>query len=323
VAFLTRWVTDERKLPSAERLLRRPCPGFHPQIYAYAHAGTYDTALINPLAHFIRSGRPDGPWRHDVITPTSPSRLQQERSIPAAALHAHFHYPELAQDLFRKIAPRGPRCDLLLSTDDGDKARKLRDAASGYGRGEVRIRVVPNRGRDIGAFLTGFADDIVTRYQIIGHAHGKRSLHAGGTDPFFGERWREFLWQNLIGDLHPMMDIVLARMADDETLGIVFPEDPYLRGWDDNRATAEGLAARMGMMSPLPPYIDFPAGTMFWARTAALKPLFDLGLGWEDYPREPAAQDGTILNAIERLLPSVVRHAGYRFATTHVSGVTR
>jgi lipopolysaccharide biosynthesis protein len=79
----------------------------------------------------------------------------------------------------------------------------------------------------------------------------------------------------------------------------------------------------MGMMSPLPPYIDFPAGTMFWARTAALKPLFDLGLGGEDYPREPAAQDGTILNAIERLLPSVVRHAGYRFATTHVSGVTR
>jgi lipopolysaccharide biosynthesis protein len=53
-----------------------------------------------------------------------------------------------------------------------------------------------------------------------------------------------------------------------------------------------------------------------------LKPLFDLRLGWEDYPREPAANDGTILNAIERLLPFVVRHAGYRFATTHVSGVT-
>jgi lipopolysaccharide biosynthesis protein len=210
-----------------------------------------------------------------------------------------------------------------LSTDDGDKARKLRDAASGYGRGEVRIRVVPNRGRDIGAFLTGFADDIVTRYQIVGHVHGKRSLHAGGTDPFFGERWREFLWQNLIGDLHPMMDLILARFAGDERLGIVFPDDPYLHDWDGNRSTAEELAARMGMTNPLPPYFDFPVGTMFWARTAALKPLFDLKLGWDDYPREPAANDGTILNAIERLLPFAAGHAGYRFAATHVAGVTR
>ena len=323
VAFLTGWVTHKSKLPDWDRVLRRPCPGFHPHIYAHAHSEAYDTAVINPLAHFIRSGRPDGPWWHDVITPASPLGSLEQRSVPLAALHAHFHYPELAQDLFRRIAPRGPRCDLLLSTDDGDKARKLRDAASGYGRGEVRIRVVPNRGRDIGAFLTGFADDIVTRYQIVGHVHGKRSLHAGGTDPFFGERWREFLWQNLIGDLHPMMDLILARFAGDERLGIVFPDDPYLHDWDGNRSTAEELAARMGMTNPLPPYFDFPAGTMFWARTAALQPLFDLKLSWDDYPREPAANDGTILNAIERLLPFAAGHAGYRFAATHVAGFTR
>jgi hypothetical protein len=323
-AFLTGWVTHESDLPSSKRLLKRPCPGFHPQIYAHARAGSYDTAVINPLAHFIRSGRPNGPWRHDVITPPSPSRSQEERGIPTAALHAHFHYPELAEDLLRKIAPRGPRCDLLLSTDDARKAEIVRGAAARYRRGEVQLRIVPNRGRDIGAFLTGFGDDIVARYVLIGHVHGKRSLHAGGEpDPFFGERWREFLWQNLIGDRHPMMDVVLARLAGDEALGIVFPDDPYLHGWDDNRPAAEGLAGRMGMTDPLPPYFDFPAGTMFWARTAALKPLFDLRLGWEDYPREPAANDGTILNAIERLLPFVARDAGYRFATTHVSGVTR
>jgi len=323
VAFLTGWVAHQSKLPDWDRVLRRPCPGFHPHIYAHAHAAAYDATVINPLAHFIRSGRPDGPWRHDVITPASPLGSLEERSVPPAALHAHFHYPELAQDLFRRIAARGPRCDLLLSTDHADKAEKLRDAASAYRRGEVRVCVVPNRGRDIGAFLTGFGEEIVARYEIIGHVHGKRSLHAGGSDPFFGERWREFLWQNLLGDQHPMMDIVLARLASDERLGIVFPDDPYLHDWDCNRATAEELAGRMGMAEPLPPYFDFPLGTMFWARTAALKPLLALGLRWEDYPREPAANDGTILNAIERLLPFVAGHAGYRFATTHVPGVTR
>jgi len=323
VAFLEQWSTHESKLPSAGLVLRRPCPGFHPQIYAHAHAGTYDTTVVNPLAHFIRSGRPDGPWRHDVITPVSAPRAPEQDNVPPAALHAHFHYPELAHDVVRRIATRGARCDLLLSTDEVGKVEVLRAAASGYGRGEVKIRMVPNRGRDIGAFLTGFGDEIVDRYEIIGHVHGKRSLHGGGLDPFFGERWREFLWQNLIGGLDRSMDVVLARLADDAKLGLVFPEDPYLHGWDVNRPAAEELAARMGMAEPLPPYFDFPTGTMFWARTAALKPLFALGLRWEDYPREPAPNDGTVLNAIERLLPLVALHGGYRFATTHVPGVTR
>jgi hypothetical protein len=323
VAFLEQWSSHESRLPSAGLVLRRPCPGFHPQIYAHAHAGAYDTTVINPLAHFIRSGRPDGPWRHDVIIPTSAARAPGGHDVPPAALHAHFHYPELAQDLVRRIAPHGARCDLLLSTDEARKVNVLREATSGYRRGEVKTRIVPNRGRDIGAFLTGFGDEIVARYEIIGHVHGKRSLHGGGLDPFFGERWREFLWQNLIGGRDRSMDVVLAHLAADARLGLVFPEDPYLHAWDGNGPAAEKLAARMGMTDPLAPYFDFPTGTMFWARTAALKPLFALGLGWEDYPREPAANDGTILNAIERLLPFVAGHAGYRFATTHVPGVTR
>ncbi len=76
-------------------------------------------------------------------------------------------------------------------------------------------------------------------------------------------------------------------------------------------------------LEPLPPFFDFPIGTMFWARTSALGPLLALGLDWNDYPAEPVPVDGTILHAIERLLPFAARHAGYRYATTHVPGCTR
>jgi lipopolysaccharide biosynthesis protein len=76
------------------------------------------------------------------------------------------------------------------------------------------------------------------------------------------------------------------------------------------------------MHDPLPPFLDFPVGTMFWARSSALAPLLELGLTWDSYPKEPAPIDGTVLHAIERLLPSVVQHAGFRYATTHVPGVT-
>jgi hypothetical protein len=324
VDFVTRWVYEDETLSTREYVFRRPCAGFHPQIYAHAHSAVYDTAMVNPLAHFIRSGRPDGPWSHDVITPASTIRSPEGRDIPRTALHAHFHFPELAEDFFRKISASGGSCDLLLSTDHAGKADVLRDAASRYWRGEVQTRVVRNRGRNIGAFLTGFGKDIASRYEIVGHVHSKRSLHGGGGfDPYFGERWREFIWQNLLGGQYPMMDIVTGHLAADNKLGIVFPEDPYLHHWDANRPIAERLAARMGISEPLPPFLDFPVGAMFWARTAALKPLFDLKLDWEDYPQEPVGTDGTILNAIERLLPFIARQAGYRFATTYVPGVTR
>ena len=319
--FVTRW-TLAGPIVGVESFVRRPCPGFHPHIYAHAHAGSYDATAINPLAHFIRSGKPEGPWRHDVIVPTSP-RPALHGAPPRAALHAHFHYPEPAEDFVRKLAVNEVRCDLFLTTDESGKAQLLHEATSHYRRGDVHIRVLPNRGRDIGAFLAAFGEDIATRYALVGHLHGKRSVTAGGrNDPGLGERWREFLWQNLLGDRHPMMDIVIERLAADETLGLVFADDPHLVEWNTNREIGERLAARMEITAPLPPFFDFPIGTMFWARTNALMPLLDLKLGWDDYPPEPIPYDGTILHALERLLPFVARHAGYRFATTHVAGVS-
>ena len=58
-------------------------------------------------------------------------------------------------------------------------------------------------------------------------------------------------------------------------------------------------------------------------RPPALAPLFDLGLQWSDYPPEPVPIDGTMLHAIERLLPVICTNQGFSFETTHVPGVGR
>jgi glycosyltransferase involved in cell wall biosynthesis len=314
--FLLRWaaVGTSRK-PAANFHFRRPCAGFHPQIYAHENSGRYDAANINPLAHFIRSGKPDGPWCHEVIRPSG-NRAATEAEF-RTGLHVHFYYPELATDLLRRLYCNHSRCDLLLTTDTRAKANCLRSAATGYPRGEVVVRLVPNRGRDIGAFLTAFGDALA-HYDVVGHMHSKRSTF----DPVLGETWREFLWQNLLGDLYPMMDIILDRFAADDGLGIIFAADPHLCDWDDNEEIATALAKKMEIEQPLPPFFEFPNGTMFWARAVALKPLFDLRLGWDEYPDEPAPYDGTILHALERLLPFAVRRESYRFASTHVPGIT-
>jgi glycosyltransferase involved in cell wall biosynthesis len=303
--------------PTVNFYYRRPCPGFHPQIYAYENRDRYDATRVNPLAQFIRSGEPEGPWTHQVIGPGGGDRPAADLKV---ALHVHFHYPELCAELLEMLAWNRTSCDLLLTTNTRRKMWALKRATTSYKGGRVDIAMVPNRGRDIGAFLSGIDPVAVAKYDVIGHLHSKRSLFLN--DRFVGERWRKFIWRNLVGHHQPMMDIILDYLIRDSRLGLVFPDDPHLSDWDHNLDMARKLARRIGMTQPLQPFFNFPIGTMFWARREAVEPLFKLGLTWDEYPQEPAPIDGTILHALERILPFVAQHAGYRYATTHIPAVT-
>jgi lipopolysaccharide biosynthesis protein len=233
-------------------------------------------------------------------------------------VHGHFHYPELLPDLIHRLRLNRSEVDLLLTTTSEAAANIISGILSELNFGRAKIVTVPNRGRDIGPMLTALSAEL-NGYDVVAHLHGKRSPHA---QTGVGERWRAFLWENLVGGRHAMMDVVLAAFAANRNLGLVFPEDAHLSDWDSNRDIAEGLARRMGLPGIFPNHFDFPLGTMFWARPAALRRLFDLELGWDDYPEEPLPIDGTVLHAVERLLPFVAADAGFHYATTYVDGVT-
>jgi lipopolysaccharide biosynthesis protein len=193
----------------------------------------------------------------------------------------------------------------------------------GYIRGKVVIRVVPNHGRDVGALLTGLATEL-DDYDLIGHIHSQPNECSSGkrAGNNRGDTWREFLWQNLVGGIYPMMDRILAAFEQEEHLGLVFPSDPYLIGWEGTSACAAELAQNLGWSGPLPEHLDFPFGNMFWLRRAALQPLLDLGLTWDRYPDESLSKDATLLYALERLTPVACRVAGLQSAVTHLPGVT-
>jgi glycosyltransferase involved in cell wall biosynthesis len=309
-----------QRAPNAGTYLRRPCAGFNPLIYACENLHYDAETRQDPLAHLLRSGKPAGPWSHPVIRPSDSSDTSTVDEL-RVVLHGHFHYPELLPNLFDRLKLNRTRCDVFLTTTTAEKVKQLRLAARTYASGKVEVLRIPNRGRDIGAFLTELRSRVSVGYDVVGHIHGKRTQLIA--DAQIGERWREFLWGNLIGSKDPMMDIIIQRFARDKGLGLVFADDPNLISWGQNREIAEHLMKCMGLNELLPPHFDFPVGTMFWARPAALKPLFDLGLGWDDYPAEPLPYDGTMLHAIERLLPFVVRSRGYTYATTHVPNLTR
>ncbi len=275
-----------------------------------------DLETRNPLAHFIEQGRPSGPWLIPLIR-SSAETLAATRL--RTALHVHAFYPELIEELLEGLAGNLSRCDLFLTSSREEDLAQLGTILASYGRGKVEVCVVPNRGRDIGPFLTQF-EWPNTKYDLVGHLHCKKTAHLNAE---VGEIWRHFLWWNLVGNGLPMMDVIARKFEVDEGLGLVFPDDPHVVGWWNNKKHAEDLANQMRLTVDLPQAFEFPVGTMFWCRPSALRPLFELGLAWEDYPAEPLPNDGTILHAIERLLPFVALNEGYRVAATNVPGVTR
>lgn len=308
----------------ANQYCRRPALGFVPQTYADHHPELEGLPHPNPLAHWVRSGKPAGPWTHPVLVPDPERPATGQGGALRAALHIHLHYPELAREMLAGVAANASRLDLFVSTTSDPKAEELRRTFAAYDRGSVVVEACPNRGRDIGPMLTRFAGAL-QGYDVFGHIHGKRSLALTGVGLSLdlGTRWHTFLMEHLVGGRFAMADLILARFAASDRLGLVFPEDPNLTGWSLDREIARDLARRMDPAMEIPPSIDFPIGTMFWARPAALKPLFDLGLGWDDYPEEPVPIDGTMLHALERLFPVIAARAGFTITTTHVPGVTR
>lgn len=308
-AYVRSWATgvDQRK----------PCPGFHPGIYRDKHPSL--PKHRDPFAHFIESGEPRGAWLCDVIVPSIPKKTGIQQ--PLTALHIHAYYPELVADILERLKGQDITLDIFVSVPSQMAGDTVSDLLERFGWTAASLDVVPNRGRDIGPLLTQYRRLLYDNYEFVGHVHTKKS--ADVKDESVGQRWLHFLLENLIGGRHSMATCILNRMAEDDKIGLVFPDEPFIVGWGDNKGQAETLSKSLGIAELPDTHLWFPVGTMFWARTAALAPLFELDLDWGDYPEEPVPYDGTMLHALERIIPSVAEATGFRFELTNVPEVTR
>ncbi|MGY4643127.1 rhamnan synthesis F family protein [Cellulomonas sp. URHB0016] len=308
-----------RARPRAGLIARRPTEGFNPLVYAERAPGYDPDRDGDPFADYLRKGEPAGPWRRQVIRPRQ-SPVPAPDPVPRVLVHGHFHYPDLAADLLERLAGNETPVALVLTTTSASKVDRLSRGLERSGLARWDVRLVPNRGRDLAPLFTQLGADELNEYDLVLHVHGKKSPHVESAT---ADRWRTFLWENLVGGQAPMLDEICAAFAADPTLGLVSPEDPHLNDWDLNRSAAESLVARLGLTTTLPNHFDFPMGSMFWARPQALRPALEAKLTWDEYPEEPVPIDGTMLHALERILPFVVEEAGYTYAKTVVPGVTR
>ena len=216
------------------------------------------------------------------------------------AIQAHIFYPDLLDEMASYCANMPYAFDALISVVDKNLQDKALAAFEKIPTAEkVIVRIVPNRGRDVAPLLAGFGD-LMPEYDFFAHIHSKKSLYTGSEQ----QNWRKYLFDALLGSPARIRKIFRA-FVDNAKVGVIYPRPadnvPYAAfTWMSNRAVGMHLLERAGIAPNKTEYFDFPAGTMFWARTQALRKIFALNLKFDDFPPEQSQNDGTIAHAFER-----------------------
>jgi FMN phosphatase YigB (HAD superfamily) len=224
---------------------------------------------------------------------------------------AHIFYPDLIDEFADYLARIPVPFVLLVSViDDSARVRALARFASLGNVSELHVRIVPNRGRDIAPLLVTYREEILA-LDVIGHIHTKKSLYTGSEQ----QDWRHYLLDTLLGDSQRIARY-LGLFQANTRLGMLYPESyagvpGWAHTWLSNLQACRELGQRLDIAIEAGRYIDFPAGSMFWARVEALQPLYALPLRIEDFPEEHGQTDGTLQHAVERMLVAVVRRQGH------------
>ncbi len=163
---------------------------------------------------------------------------------------------------------------------------------------DYHLLAVENRGRDVLPFLKIMKSVIEEGFEYFVKVHTKRSKHRED-----GDKWRSDLYSKLITPL--AIDNAMNIFKDQDKVGIIGPEGhivPMNFYWGSNAENVEKLCYRMGIKLDDIRDLNFVAGTMFFARIDALKPLMSLGLTDDDFDLENGQVDGTVAHAIERII---------------------
>jgi O-antigen biosynthesis protein len=237
-----------------------------------------------------------------------PKSIELQTGSPRIGVVLHLFYVDLAAEIASYLANVPLPFDLLISTDTEKKKMEIVNHPLWKLAAHAEIHVVPNRGRDMAPKLVTFSGKY-KNYDLLLFIHSKQSLY----NSVLAE-WRHVIFSQLLGT-RGIVESVLGLFNAFPKLGIVAPShfEPILFAvnWTSNWQGANRLAKRMGMcIDPKAP-MDFPSGSMFWARPQALAPLLGLNLKYEDFEPEANQTDGALGHQLERLFYFACEKAGY------------
>ncbi|WP_426688362.1 glycoside hydrolase family 99-like domain-containing protein [Rhodanobacter ginsengiterrae] len=260
---------------------------------------------------------PDSRLGHAWLEATRAALQPAPSPDPRPCAVIHIWYPELLDELVAALRQSGVDWRVVITTAD-EREHAVRAQARQLGL-DAEIEVFENRGRDILPFLhvaNRLLDEGVTTVLKL---HGKRSSHRQD-----GEIWRRELLDRLLAPERASR--IVAAFRDDARLGLVHAEghlQPLDYYWGANQDNLDYLTRRLGIAAPQVQSDNFIAGSMFWLRPAALRPLLDAHLESAGFEAEAGQLDGTLAHAVERVFCLAARHGGFVAASaTNLLGMS-
>lgn len=230
-----------------------------------------------------------------------------------SAIFVHMYYEETVDDCFSFIKKTGNVCDIYITTSNHKLKAVLELKIHEEGINNCKIRLIENRGRDI-ASLVIYNRHLISKYKYFCFVHDKRSNHLNNMES--GMRWLWTLWENTLASPEYVCQII-DLLDSNERLGILSVPEPFWgefvsvvgNAWNDSYKDVIALIKKLKSDCVIsyekPPIM---IGTAFWAKTDALKPLFEYNFTPDDFPEEGV---GALSYAVERIFPYIAQSQGY------------
>lgn len=234
-----------------------------------------------------------------------------------AAVFIHLFYEDLIEDCIPYIREASQICDIYITTAKTEIKHYLEGKCKTFGIDNCYIKLVENRGYDIASLVVHHRDDIL-RYKFFCFTHDKKSRHLRNTET--GRLWFDNLWENTICSAC-FISNVLNTFDRNNLLGILCvplplgddflfcPDGMWYGSYQDTLDLANNFGVK-ALISPDKPCIS--VGTAFWARTDAVRLLFEKKLSLNDFPMQGVSRKSY---AIERIFPYVAQYNGFYTAT--------
>lgn len=242
----------------------------------------------------------------EVCTTQMTENVRPIRDCPCAeevagtiAVQLHLFYEDLLMEFKWYLSQIPFSFDLFISCQENADVRKIeKELLEIPYAGKIVVRKVPNRGRDIAPVFIWFREEL-KEYDYFLHIHSKKSLFTGKeqTD------WRRQSMEALVGS-PDIVRKILCLFEQNEKIGLIYPEyfqelTMYHCSWLTNEMQGRKFMKeyQLHMEGSL---FQYPVGSFYWAKTEAIRPLFDRAYRIEEFPEEEGQVDGTILHVIER-----------------------
>ena len=203
--------------------------------------------------------------------------------------------------------------DLYISIISPENYNYLQNYIKNFSKANnFEILIVKNKGRDILPFLNQIKTKF-RNYKYLCHIHSKKSKHS----PKKGKSWRNYLYNNLLGNTNIVSEI-LSDFEANNKLGFIFPETYYkiikffFLLHKETKSWMDFLASKLFKNCKLGEFLDFPAGNMFWSKTGAIYQIFINDMQ-KYFPIEHNQIKNTIMHGIERIWLYLVKYNHYKY----------